>query len=191
MAEIEITAELLRQMELEYITTDISVKKLGEKYGIGYRAMRRFAEGDGWTQKRRDYRQSIMDKVVAHAQEQEVGRLQALLDATEKLIDVTVKALEDEDQLYRYVATDNLGNMREKRLNKLDTKALKDLTSVLKDLTGLMRDFYNVPTPAQQESQRIAAKRLELECKRAEQSNNPDTDGVDVVMAPELEEYCG
>ena len=34
MAEIEITAELLRQMELESITTDISVKKLGEKYGV-------------------------------------------------------------------------------------------------------------------------------------------------------------
>ena len=46
------------------------------------------------------------------------------------------------------------------------------LTAVLKDLTGLMRDFYNIPTPAQAEAQRIASERLEMDRHKADASND-------------------
>ena len=71
---------------------------------------------------------------------------------------------------------------------KVDPKALKDLTGVLKDLTGLMRDFYNIPTPAQAEAQRIAAARLELDRKKAEADSTDD--GVEVVIKGEAEEWA-
>ena len=103
-----------------------------------------------------------------------------------------MEAFEDEKQFNRYIISEGIGGgateTTEREFAKVDTKALKDLTGVLKDLTGLMRDFYNIPTPAQAEAQRIAAARLELDRKKAEADSTDD--GVEVVIKGEAEEWA-
>ena len=63
--------------------------------------------------------------------------------------------------------------------------ALKDLTGVLKDLTGLVRDLYGIPTQAQAEAQRIAAERLELDRKKAEDGSTDTHAELEIVGLPE------
>lgn len=74
---------------------------------------------------------------------------------------------------------------KEKIFEKVDTKALRDVVYMLKELTGMMRDFYNIPTPAQAEAQRIAAERLELEKRRVDADTNEDRE-VGIVIMPEI-----
>ena len=73
----------------------------------------------------------------------------------------------------------------ERTYQKVDTKALKDLTGVLKDLTGLVRDLYGIPTQAQAEAQRIAAERLELDRKKAEDGSTDTHAELEIVGLPE------
>ena len=75
--------------------------------------------------------------------------------------------------------------IEERTYQKVDTKALKDLTGVLKDLTGLVRDLYGIPTQAQAEAQRIAAERLELDRKKAEDGSTDTHAELEIVGLPE------
>ena len=174
-----------QKMKSEYITTDISYRKLGQKYGVNSTTISVRGKTEGWVEERKRFRSKTLAKALGKSSEREAGRLARLMDTTSRAIDVAVKAFADEDQFNRYLiemreeyaapvieedgetAISQRTWTEERTFRKVDTKALKDLTAVLKDLTGLMRDFYNIPTQAQAEAQRIAAERLELEKKKA------------------------
>ena len=117
-----------------------------------------------------------------------------------------MEAFEDPKQFHRYMVetkekygapielddgtlVDERQWVEERTFAKIDTKALKDLTGVLKDLTGLMRDYYNIPTPAQAEAQRIAAERLEMEKRKAEADAGTDK-AVEVIIRGEAEDWA-
>lgn len=53
------------------------------------------------------------------------------------------------------------------------------------DLTGLVRDLYGIPTQAQAEAQRIAAERLELDRKKAEEGSTDTHAELEIVGLPE------
>lgn len=143
-----------------------------------------------------------MKKAEKKAEAKEVDRLARLITATTKAIDVAMEAFEDEQQFTKYFVDRKEryaqpveledGTLIQERewteeqaFTKVDTKALKDLTSVLKDLTSLMRDFYNIPTPAQAEAQRIAAARLEMEQKKASTEQNGESVSLEIAGLPE------
>lgn len=196
-----------KKIKTEYITTNIGLRKLAEKYGVAVSTVGRRSKDEGWPALRLQYKDKTLTKTLEKSSDIEANRLARLMDTTTKAIDVAVKAFEDEQQFNRYlvnrheayaspiIADDGetaIGERawtEEKIYSKVDTKALKDLTSVLKDLTGLMRDFYNIPTPAQAEAQRIAAERLELDRLRASVDNGPP-EPVTVIMGGEADEYA-
>ena len=144
-------------------------------------------------------------KAEQKAASREANHLARLITATTKAVDVAMEAFEDPDQFNRYLINRRekyLGGKdasagdvietewtEEQRFAKVDTKALKDLTGVLKDLTGLMREFYNIPTPAQAEAQRIAAERLELDKKKADAEEGVDKDVTVHFESGEVESY--
>lgn len=193
-------------MKTEYITTDISYRDLAKKYGVHYTNISRRGGAEGWVEARNQYRTNTLSKTLEKSSNREASRLARLMDTTSKAIDVAVKAFEDGDQFNRYIVEtmeeyavpdieddgETAIGMRkwteEKIFQKIDTKALKDLTAVLKDLTGLMRDFYNIPTPAQAEAQRIAAERLALDRQKAEASKETAED-IEVIFSAGPEEW--
>ena len=188
------------EIKTEYITTDISQRKLAAKYGIGTVAISTRSKSEGWVEARKQYKAKTIAKTLEKSSTREANRLARLMDTTTKAIDVAVKAFEDESQFNRYLvdrkeayasplidedgetAISERSWTEEKIFSKVDTKALKDLTSVLKDLTSLMRDFYNIPTPAQAEAQRIAAERLELDRLKAAASKDNTADEIEVIF---------
>ena len=176
----------------EYVTTKVSYRQLSEKYGVAIGNISKVSIREHWREQREQFVQKAFKKAEEKACNKEANRLARLITATTKAIDVAMEAFEDEKQFNRYIISEGIGGgateTTEREFAKVDTKALKDLTGVLKDLTGLMRDFYNIPTPAQAEAQRIAAARLELDRKKAEADSTDD--GVEVVIKGEAEEWA-
>lgn len=179
-------------IKTEYITTKCSYRQLSEKYGVSIAQISRVCKKEQWAKQRKQFAEKCFKKAEEKAANNEANRLARLITATTKAIDVAMEAFEDEKQFNRYIISEGIGGgateTTEREFAKVDTKALKDLTGVLKDLTGLMRDFYNIPTPAQAEAQRIAAARLELDRKKTEADSTDD--GVEVVIKGEAEEWA-
>lgn len=186
-------------IKTEYITTDISLRRLADKYEVSRTTLTRRCGLEKWVDKRSQYKSKVETKTLEKSANRESGRLAKLMDVTSKAIDVVVNAFDDKEQFNRYIverkekyALPDMGEAEEENakliserswseeqiFKKTDTKALKELTAALKDLTGLMRDFYNIPTPAQAEAQRIAAERLELDRRRADSDNPADTEVI-------------
>lgn len=191
-------------IKTEYITTDISQRKLAAKYNVPMSNLKRRSKAENWVDCRNRYKSKVVTKTLEKSANRESNRLARLMDTTSKAIDVVVNAFEDEQQFNRYLidrqeryAMPDASELDENGEGKLiserkwteehifrktDTKALKELTAALKDLTGLMRDFYNIPTPAQAEAQRIAAERLDMDKKKAESADDNDVNAIEVVF---------
>ena len=159
---------------------------------------------------REQYKNEVITKTLGKTSTKEAHRLHKLMNTTAKAIDTVVRAFADDNQFNRYIVekkekyaspkvlVDENGEViqaiseqqwaEEKVFNKVDTKALKDMTAVLKDLTALMRDFYNIPTPAQAEAQRLAAERLELDKRKYSMDEEDDDETGVVLMPPVLKE---
>ena len=180
-------------VKTEYITTDTSQRKLAAKYGIPLSNITRRCKAEKWVEQREQYKGTVTAKAVKKSATRDANRLARLMDTTTKAIDVAAKAFEDEQQFNRYlVETGPKSNRKtvEKTFAKVDTKALRDLTAVLKDLTGLMREFYNIPTPAQAEAQRIAAERLAMDQRRNAFGSDDDDDETGVILLPPVKEVA-
>ena len=180
------------KIKTEYITTDTSYRKLAEKYGLSRVQVGNVGKEENWVELRRQYLENTLTKTLEKTAETDSDRLARLMETTSRAIDVVVGAFEDEKQFNRHIITEGLGEgttMTEERIfAKVDTKALRDLTTVLKDLTGLMRDFYNIPTPAQAEAQRIAAARLAMDERKSTIGGDDDDDETGVILIPPVKE---
>lgn len=179
------------KIRIEYVTTRCSYRQLSEKYGVAIGNISKVSVRERWKEQRERFVHDVSKKAEEKEKRNQVNRLARLTRATTKAVDVAMKALDDEKQFNRYIISEGIGGgateTEERIFDKVDTKALKDLTGVLKDLTALMRDFYNIPTPAQAEAQRIAAERLEIERKKAEADTTDD--GIEIIIKGEAEEW--
>lgn len=199
-----------KAIKTEYITTDISQRQLADKYSVPLSSINRRSKKEGWVEDRQHHKHKVLTKTADKIANKEANRLAELMETTGKAIGVVVKAFADGEQFNRYlverrekyalpdIQEDDDGNPQqaisekswteEQQFSKVDTRALKDLTAVLKDLTGLVRDFYNIPTPAQAEAQRIAAERLAMEKKKIDAADN-ETKDISVTFAAGPEEW--
>lgn len=179
-------------VKTEYVTTRSTYSQLSEKYHVSIGNISKVSRREGWREQRKKFEQKVFTKTANKAAAKEANHLARLMDATNKAIGVAMEAFEDDKQFNRYIVTDGLGGgateTNERIFSKVDTKALKDLTGVLKDLTALMREYYNIPTPAQAEAQRIAAERLELDKRKVEADNNDSS--IEVVISGEVEDWA-
>ena len=161
-------------IEAEYVTGNFSQRELCKKYGISNSIMGKRATAESWYKKRQEYRKKAVEKVIQKAANADADRLYKLREATMKATDLALARLD-------LAATEEL--------MALDPRGLKDIVGSIKDLAALMRDFFNLPTPAQKEAQRIAAERLELERKRLDAEQNRDN-SIEVILPPEVKEWA-
>ena len=97
----------------------------------------------------------------------------------------------DEQQFYRSpvrckekLPPDDQGRVLERQWDeevisqKVDTKALKDMTAVLADLTELVRELYRIPTQAEAHKQWVAEQQLKLKQEAA----TDETQAIHVVL---------
>ncbi|MED5050646.1 phage terminase small subunit-related protein [Anoxybacillus rupiensis] len=99
------------EIENEYVT-DIrrkpcTLEELSKKYNIPFQTIKVYAAKNNWTEKRNQHRTNVVQKTAEKTAEMISDDLSAVtarhLRVSDKLISIIEEALEDENELYKYV----------------------------------------------------------------------------------------
>ena len=164
------------KIKTEYVTTDISQRALADKHKVNLRDLCEHSRKEGWVNQRKKHRAKVAEKTERKLANKEATRqanqLSGLLNASYNLRDRIVKATEDPDQFNRYLVTQGRkgGEFETVEVikDKVDTKAIRELTQSMRALEDLIRSLNNIPTPAEQQRLDIERKKFELEKEKWE-----------------------
>lgn len=159
------------RIKSEYVTTNISQKKLAEKYGVSKNGIQYRCAVERWGEQRRQHQDRIMEKTSQRLSDEAAERMVQLMGGTDKMLTAALQALDDPNQFYRYLVKDKADGeafTKEEVFRKADTKAMKDMTLMLEKLTGITRDLYGLPTREQELRRALAEEKLALEKKKLE-----------------------
>lgn len=159
-----------KKLEIEYASTEISYAKMAKKYGIPPRVIAYHAKNKKWVEKRKKYKDKLATKAVNMAAEADAKKLAKVITSADKMADVIEKVFQDTEQFHRHIVQTRDGDQwdaEERVFEKIDTKAIRDMTASLKDLTSVLRSLHNLPTVQELESMQLARERLELDKQRA------------------------
>lgn len=185
------------KIKTEYVTTDISQRALADKHKVNLRDLCEHSRKEGWVNQRKKYRAKVAEKTERKLANKEATRqtnqLSGLLNASYNLRDRIVKATEDPDQFNRYLVTKGSkgGEFETVEVikDKVDTKAIRELTQSMRALEDLIRSLNNIPTPAEQQRLDIERQKFELEKEKWEREKNQgksDDKHLGVILIPEI-----
>ena len=103
-------------IKTEYITTDTSYRKLGEKYGVGYSVIGEKARLEGWVEQREQFRNETLTKAVNAISNKQVDRAASLISVSDLLLAKVKSLLETDAEVLS------------------DTQSMKHISGVLKDI---------------------------------------------------------
>lgn len=178
------------EIKTVYVTTDLSTKGIAQKYHIGIAAVQKKCAADGWVAARMAFRAQAAAKAVDQAVDVEADRLSKIINAANSMATVIEAMYGDPQQFHRHIVTDTMidedGGKAimtvERQFDKVDTRAIKDMTGALKDMTLVLRNLHNLPTQAEVEAQRIAAERLKLEQRKVDAAEKADQVDKSIVV---------
>lgn len=173
-----------------YVTSTKSYRTIAKEFGMSFGGVSQKGREDGWPALRKAYQEEAACRAIANEVDNEANRLGKIIEAANSMSDVIHDVFADADQFHRHIVQDKNGDdisTVERRFEKVDSRAIKDLTGALKDMTLVLRNLYNLPTQAEAEAQRIAAERLNLDKRKADMDNSADKT-IKVVLADGWEE---
>lgn len=174
----------------EYITEDISYRKLADKWGVSFRTLADHARKESWNKERNTHRDNVtkqtVQKIAARQSSDGAYKLLRLQEAADSIGDVIASIFGDADQFHRHIVEDANYSVEERVYKKVDTKAIKDLTGAMKDLAYVLRNVYDLPTKQEQVTLDNAAERLRIEKAKAEEGKE-DTKEISVEFFSEEE----
>lgn len=180
-----------KQIKTEYITTDISYRKLAAKYNVPMSTLTRIAIKEKWVEGRERYKNKVVAKTVEKMATKEANKLAKIRTAADNMADVVAEIFDDPEQFRRHLVQVGVGKnfeTVERVYNKVDTKAIKDITATLKDLSAVLRNIYDLPTVQEQAAMDNAASRLQLDREKAAMGQTDDGETGIVLLAPVEEE---
>lgn len=198
----------------EYITGADSVPECARRHGANVGTAKNRCAREHWGQQRAAYRGAVVDKAIdtaatcsAYRVASDLIGLSGVVDALER---ETRKALEDGEQLHRYLVQSTTRHKdgttetayRDITSDKVDTRALRDLTDSVKTLEALKRSLHGLETAQEQHRRQIERERLELERERLalerervelvrkrEERDAEGVKGVQIVVGGYCEDY--
>lgn len=198
----------------DYITGNESPKECARRHGVNYRTLGNHLYKEKWNDQRAAYRGAVVDKAIdtaatcsAYRVASDLVGLSGVVDALER---ETRKALEDGEQLHRYLVQTTSRHKdgttetayRDITSDKVDTRALRDLTDSVKTLEALKRSLHGLETAQEQHRRLIERERLELERERLalerervelvrkrEERDAEGVKGVQIVVGGYCEDY--
>lgn len=152
------------KIRTEYITGNVSYRKLCEKYDIPFTTLQYRARKEGWTKDKRKHSDKIVTKMVDKVEKEKIDYRSTLYDlaynVAQQLVDVT----------------------KDKTIEELLCIGIKprDITGAIKDLG----DILHVKSEADLREQEARIKKLQKEVE----ADNMDRE-IKVVIEKSLEEY--
>lgn len=162
----------------DYITGNESPKECARSHGVNYRTLGNHLYRERWNDQRDAYRGAVADKAIETAKNCTAYRVASELIGLSGVVDAlereTRKALEDGEQLHRYLVQttsrhkDGTTETAYKDItsDKVDTRALRDLTDSVKTLEALKRSLHGLETVQERNRKQIENERLALERER-------------------------
>ena len=198
----------------EYITGADSVPECARRHGANIGTAKKRCAREHWTEKRAAYRGAVVDKAIdtaatcsAYRVASDLIGLSGVVDALER---ETRKALEDGEQLHRYLVQTTSRHRdgttetvyKDITSDKVDTRALRDLTDSVKTLETLKRSLHGLETAQERHRRQIETERLALERERLslerervelvrkrEERDADAVNGVQIVVGGYCEDY--
>lgn len=158
-------------IEIEYISTEISLKKLAEKHSVPMGTIQDKSKKNKWSEKREEFRCKTITKALQKVEKTTVERISTILRASDKLIDQIEEALKDSDSLTRIMTVDKkTGKISTKKTKMVNGKLAKELSEAIKNL----KDVYKT---AETETE---GNELQINIAPVETDNHtPDVEGYE------------
>ena len=194
------------KIKIEYITTDISYRKLAEKYGVSPSSVAKRMKNEKWSEKRKQTKRKSVAKAMDKISEREANRMVRLLETSEDALEKVVEALKDVDKTVvknkkktvKKKFDTKTGKVKEEQTienedanviaTMIDSFALKQLTSALKDL----KDIFTANKDEGEENETgIAMIQPISEDTETEESEEKSDGESDMVTSGETEKIHG
>ena len=163
-------------IKMDYVTDpQSSIRRISEKYGIRQNTVANKSKADNWFATKKKYQEEVTSKALAKAASKDANRMARLLNVTDKLTEQIEKALADPEQLYKQFVPETvsengttISTFVDKKSEKFDSKAAKDMLQSLKMIEELNRSLKNIQKAEALHRQNIEIERLKLERERLE-----------------------
>lgn len=178
----------------EYITSDLSLKDISDKYGVSQRLVNTKSAEQGWVEQRKKYNAKVVEKAVNKVAAKRANQLAKELAIADNISNVLKKALEDAEQFNRYIIDTTtrvdgteIRTSEEKTFEKVDMRALKDAAAALRLVEEMKRSMAGILRVEEINRNRREEKRLKLEEEKLQlqkeqtEARKPDTD-IKVVI---------
>ena len=182
------------KIRTEYITSDLSLKDISEKYGVQQRLVNTKSAEQGWVDQRKKYNAKVVEKAVNKVATKRANQLAKELAIADNISNVLKKALDDAEQFNRYIIDTTtrvdgteIRTSEEKTFKKVDMRALKDAAAALRLVEEMKRSMAGILRVEEINRNRREEKRLRLEEEKLQlqkeqtEARKPDTD-IKVVI---------
>lgn len=182
------------KIRTEYITSDLSLKDISEKYGVQQRLVNTKSAEQGWVDQRKKYNAKVVEKAVNKVATKRANQLAKELAIADNISNVLKKALDDAEQFNRYIIDTTtrvdgteIRTSEEKTFEKVDMRALKDAAAALRLVEEMKRSMSGILRVEEINRNRREEKRLRLEEEKLQlqkeqtEARKPDTD-IKVVI---------
>lgn len=182
------------KIRTEYITSDLSLKDISEKYGVQQRLVNTKSAEQGWVDQRKKYNAKVVEKAVNKVATKRANQLAKELAIADNISNVLKKALDDAEQFNRYIIDTTtrvdgteIRTSEEKTFEKVDMRALKDAAAALRLVEEMKRSMAGILRVEEINRNRREEKRLKLEEEKLQlqkdqtEARKPDTD-IKVVI---------
>ena len=140
-----------QKIKTEYITTNTSYRKLGEKYGIHYKVISQKGKDEEWVELRSQHRDKTLTKTLDTISDKQVDRASNLISVSDLLLAKVKSLLETNAEVLA------------------DTQSMKHISGVLKDI----KEIQMIRSDADMREQEARIKNLQ---KQAEKEDGPSKD---------------
>lgn len=141
-----------QKIEQEYVTGDMALSDLAEKYHISNTTIYKHAKDALFEEKRKKYLEKVAKKALTRASTRDARAISRVMTAAERTIRKLTGAITD-DTVYGYIVDDPPrkdeetgemipGGQHIVQLTKADTKALVNLSTAIRNLSMAVKVMY-------------------------------------------------
>jgi hypothetical protein len=182
-------------LKTEYVTGNISQREIIKKYKLDQKMVAKHSKKDDWVKARKEYRAKVQAKAQAKSVNKRADELAGVLDASYKIRDRIMGAVDDPLQFNRYLVTEGSkgGEFHTEEVikDKIDTKAIREMTQALKAVESLIRSLNNIPTEAEMQRLQIEREKFELEKEKWEKEKAEMSSAREVRVTFDTDEMDG
>ena len=175
------------KIKTEYITTDISYRKLAEKYGMRYATVQKHGYDENWQELRNQYRITAVSKSAEKIAEKKARQAAKVGDLADKLLIKLEQAIEELDlKVTTHKVKVEEGNTEiTTEFKTAEAGGVVDRAG-LRQLTGALRELQAIKGEITDLERREKEARIDALRRSSMTSDGEDDDTGVILLAPRL-----